>query len=202
MPRSQLLETAGFNQLVAARDGYFLYNRNDLCIGRALEKYGEFSGLEMELLRQICGPGNVVIEVGANIGAHTVGLARRVGVRGHVLAFEPQRLVFQTLCANVALNSLENVECRWAAVGSEDGYITVPDLSPHQEVNFGGPHTGRRAVGPAGPVYHPRPFHHFAVGAVCLGTRLPAPVRGVVTAHAVANLAAESAHGDNVCRSC
>jgi FkbM family methyltransferase len=136
--RSRLLETEGYNQLAAGKDGYFLYNRNDQYIGRAIEKYGEFSGLEMELLKQFCAPGNIIMEVGANIGAHTVGLARQVGSRGRVLAFEPQRLVFQTLCANVALNSLENVECFWAAVGSEDGVVTVPDLDPRQESNFGG----------------------------------------------------------------
>jgi FkbM family methyltransferase len=78
-----------------------------------------------------------------------VGLARLVGSEGRVLAFEPQRLPFQTLCANVALNSLENVDCLWAAVGSQDGFINVPDLNPRKEYNFGavtllGPQIGRR----------------------------------------------------------
>jgi FkbM family methyltransferase len=83
-------------------------------------------------------PGDVVIEVGANIGSHTVGLAKHVGPQGRVIAFEPQRLVFQTLCANVALNSLENVDCYWSALGSEDGVIAVPEANPNQENNFGG----------------------------------------------------------------
>jgi FkbM family methyltransferase len=137
MSRTRLLETGGFNQLVAGRDGYFLYNRNDQYIGRSIEQYGEFSALEMTLFQQICCPGSVVIEVGANIGAHTVGLARLVGPEGRVLAFEPQRLPFQTLCANVALNSLDNVDCFWAAVSSQDGFVNVPDLNPRKEYNFG-----------------------------------------------------------------
>jgi FkbM family methyltransferase len=136
--RSRLLETADFNQLAAARDGYFLYNLNDYYIGRSIERYGEFSALEMKLFGQFCAPGHTVIEVGANIGAHTVGLARLVGPHGRVLAFEPQRLPFQTLCANVALNSIENVDCFWAAVGSQDGFIDVPELNPRKEFNFGG----------------------------------------------------------------
>jgi FkbM family methyltransferase len=138
MSRSQLLETAGFNQLAAAKDGYLLYNRNDAYIGRSVQKYGEFSALEMELFKQVCGPGNVVIEAGANIGSHTVGLAHLVGSEGRVLAFEPQRLVFQTLCANVALNSLTNVDCYWAALGSQEGLVTVPEVDPHRYSNFGG----------------------------------------------------------------
>jgi FkbM family methyltransferase len=138
MSRSQLLETDEFNQLAAARDGYFLYNRNDYYIGRSIEQYGEFSALEMKLFGQLCTPGHIVIEVGANIGAHTVGLARLVGPQCRILAFEPQRLPFQTLCANIALNSLENVDCFWAAAGSQDGFINVPDLNPRKQFNFGG----------------------------------------------------------------
>ena len=136
--RTLLLDDAGFNQLVRGRDGYFLYNRNDPYIGRALEKYGEYSRQEMVLFRQIVRAGDVVVEVGANIGVHTLGLARAVGPAGRVLAFEPQRLVFQTLCANVALNSLDNVDCRWAALGTQDGMITVPELDPRASLNFGG----------------------------------------------------------------
>jgi FkbM family methyltransferase len=138
MSAARLLETGDFNQLAAGRDGYFLYNRNDQYIGRSIGQYGEFSALEMRLLAQICTPGSIVIEVGANIGAHTVGLARLVGPQGRVLAFEPQRLSFQTLCANVALNSLDNVDCYWAALSSQDGFINVPDLNPRKEYNFGG----------------------------------------------------------------
>lgn len=138
MSRSELLETEGFNQLAAAKDGYLLYNRNDAFIGHSVQKYGEFSGLEMELFRHICAAGNCIIESGANIGGHTVGLARLVGPQGRVLAFEPQRLVFHTLCANVALNSLTNVDCYWAAVGSQEGIIAVPEVDPYQQSNFGG----------------------------------------------------------------
>ena len=138
MSRSELLETEGFNQLAAAKDGYLLYNRNDAFVGRSVQKYGEYSDMEMELFKQVCVAGNVVIEAGANIGAHTVGLARLVGSQGRVLAFEPQRLTFQTLCANVALNSLANVDCYWAALGSQESLITVPEVDPRRFSNFGG----------------------------------------------------------------
>jgi FkbM family methyltransferase len=138
MARSHLLDTDGFNQLAVTKHGYTLYNRNDIYIGRAIEKYGEFSALEMALFEALCKAGDAVIEVGANNGAHTVGFSRVVGAHGRVLAFEPQRLVFQTLCANVALNSLTNVDCYWAAVGAQEGMITVPPGNPWQEGNFGG----------------------------------------------------------------
>jgi FkbM family methyltransferase len=137
MDQPCLFRSDGYNQLIDAKDGYLLYNKNDRYIGGAIAKYGEYSGLEMILFKQICTAGHVVIEVGANLGAHTVGLARLVGKAGRILAFEPQRLVFQTLCANVALNSLDNVDCYWSAVARENGMITVPELSPHVMNNFG-----------------------------------------------------------------
>jgi FkbM family methyltransferase len=133
-----LFESSGFNQLVRAKDGFFLCNRNDYYISGALLKYGEYSGLEMALFRRILVPGSVIMEVGANLGAHTVGLARIAGNGGRVIAFEPQRLIFQTLCANIALNNLENVECHWAAVGEQAGAVAVPEMSPHEKTNFGG----------------------------------------------------------------
>jgi FkbM family methyltransferase len=82
--------------------------------------------------------GDIVIEAGANIGAHTVPVAKRVGPSGGVLAFEPQHLVYQALCANVALNSLTNVDCYWAAADSTSGSVVVPDVDVRQPNNFGG----------------------------------------------------------------
>jgi FkbM family methyltransferase len=136
--RSHLLDNDGFNQLARVKDGYYLYNRHDTYIGKAIEKYGEFSAVEMQLLTRLCTQDDFIIEVGANIGGHTVALARHVGPGGAVLTFEPQRLVFQALCANVAINSLRNVHCFWAAAGAEESRINVPELDPTQDNNFGG----------------------------------------------------------------
>lgn len=148
---SNVLKGSGFNQLAETRDGYYLYNRNDTYIGKAIEKYGEFSTLEMKALTRMCGSNDFVIEVGANIGAHTVELARHVGPGGAVLAFEPQRLVFQTLCANVAINNLKNVYCYWAAAGANTQDIRVPELDPEKNANFGGLSLGTGAGGMAVP---------------------------------------------------
>lgn len=126
------------NRLTTCRYGRFLYNPNDIYIGRALEAYGEAHELELQLLRQLCGPGSCVFDLGANIGDHTIPLAQHVGERGFVFAFEPQRLIFQTLCANVALNDLGNVDCIHAAVGASRGTVLIPELDYSVEANYGG----------------------------------------------------------------
>jgi FkbM family methyltransferase len=115
-----------------------LFNRNDVYIGKSLDVYGEFSEGEVDLFRQIVNEGSFVVEVGANIGAHTLFFARQVGPAGGVVAFEPQRIVFQTLCANMALNSVTNVQCHQKAVGAELGEIRVPALDHLRAENFGG----------------------------------------------------------------
>jgi methyltransferase, FkbM family len=120
------------------RTGPMLYNKHDIYIGGSLQKYGEFSVGEQDVFSQIVGPGAVVVEVGANIGAHTVELARLAGRDGEVHAFEPQRIVFQALCANLALNQRTNVFARQAAVGAKSGTIAVPHLDPSARDNFGG----------------------------------------------------------------
>jgi FkbM family methyltransferase len=127
-----------FNRLKACRYGQMVYNEHDVYIGRSLDLYGEFSEGECEAFRAVVKPGDVVVEVGANIGAHTLFFARQVGPSGRVLAFEPQRIVFQTLCANMALNSVQNTYCLQLAVGSQAGAIVVPQLDYAQENNYGG----------------------------------------------------------------
>jgi FkbM family methyltransferase len=99
------------------------------------------------LFRKVVQPGQVVIEVGANIGAHTVPLARHVGPSGLVIAFEPQRILFQMLCANLALNSLPNVYCFNNAVGAVHGSVRVPPIDYGTRGNFGALALGGHEIG-------------------------------------------------------
>lgn len=129
---------AAYQRLVEARHGTFLYNANDRYVGHALETYGEYSEHETALLLRLLRPGDVVIEAGANIGALTVPLARAVGPEGLVLAFEPLPVVFHTLCANLALNALENTRAYPYALGRYDGDISIPKIDYAVMDNFGG----------------------------------------------------------------
>lgn len=141
-----------FNRQKSCRRGQMLYNFHDQYIGRALELYGEFSEGEIDMFVQMVRPGQVVLEIGANIGAHTVFFSQQVGPSGQVIAFEPQRVVFQTLCANVALNSLTNVFCFQQAVGEQPGTIIVPPLDYTQDNNYGGLALGNFEYGESVPV--------------------------------------------------
>ena len=132
------IEDSGNNKLINGRLGLFITNKYDIFIGQSLIKYGEFSWFEFEFMQQMVNTGDVVVEVGANIGAHTIGLAKSVGDQGRVIAFEPQPVVFQTLCANVLINNLDNVDCIPYAIGVENDEILYPHLNYATENNFGG----------------------------------------------------------------
>jgi FkbM family methyltransferase len=127
-----------FNRITQCRYGQMIYNANDVYIGKSLELYGEYGEGEVHLFRQILRPGDFAVDAGANIGAHTLFFAEAVGPSGVVLAFEPQRVVFQTLCGNMAINSITNAHCLNAALGSAPGQILVPPLDYARENNFGG----------------------------------------------------------------
>ena len=132
------LLATGEVRLKECRYGPMLFLANDQYIGKSLDSYGEFSQGEMDLLEQVIQTGQVVLDIGANIGTHTVFFAQKVGPAGSVIAFEPQRVLFQILCGNVALNSLKNVHTRHAAVGREPGSATVPTLDFTNVGNYGG----------------------------------------------------------------
>ncbi|MCH7935880.1 MAG: FkbM family methyltransferase [Proteobacteria bacterium] len=138
MPETSALLSERHMRLKQCRHGPMLYNVNDVYLGRSLDLYGEYTEDENRFFSATLGPGSSAVDVGAHIGCHTVFMAKRVGPEGAVFAFEPQRVIFQNLCANLALNGLSNVRVFNAAAGSEEGAITVPDIDYGAEGNFGG----------------------------------------------------------------
>lgn len=132
-----LHEFTPITKFKTCRNGQMVYNIYDRRIGQALDLYGEYGQLELNLLGQLIKPGNVVVDVGANIGAQTLFFAKRVGVKGSVLAFEAQRMMFMQLAANMALNSVTNVFPFQMAVGDRTSSINfdIPDYG--HEGDFG-----------------------------------------------------------------
>lgn len=131
------MATSEYNVIVETRYGRMLVNKNDIYIGRSLIEYGDFSFGEVQLFQQFVPSNGVVVEAGANIGAHTLFFAKHL-TAGAVYAIEAQRLAFQTLCGNIALNSVSNAICYWAAVGSTNGTMIVPVVDYSKPNNFGG----------------------------------------------------------------
>ena len=50
---SEIISLGGFNELVQAKYGWMLYNKNDTHIGSSIREYGEWSSGEIEIIKQL-----------------------------------------------------------------------------------------------------------------------------------------------------
>lgn len=134
------IDVASPYKLVQARHGWMLVNSNDVYLGQAVLRYGECCEIEVAfLLKLITMRPGAVLEIGANIGTHTVPMAKLLASQNRsLIAFEPQPVIFQNLCANLALNALANVTAWPNACSDCRGtvYFRRPDYVASG--NFGG----------------------------------------------------------------
>ena len=78
---------------------------------------------EQALMRRLVRPGNVVFDIGAHIGLHTVLLSEIVGSTGHVHAFEPNAGKAAALERTVA--ALPNAHLHAFALGESAGRVAL-----------------------------------------------------------------------------
>lgn len=97
---------------------FYVRNYRELRILDAVE-IGERAVLE--LLINSLEYGDVVYDIGASIGLYSVLLAKVVGDRGTVIAFEPEKQSYLHLLDNLNLNGLTGVRCLQKALGEEAG---------------------------------------------------------------------------------
>ncbi len=113
----------------------FNYLPDDKYVGQriALEKYEPY---ETELILKQVNKGDIIIDIGANIGYYTVLFADKVGKTGKVIAIEPDPINFEILQKNIKENKLRNVVAVQAAVGSENKkmilYKSEENLGDHK----------------------------------------------------------------------
>ncbi len=65
---------------------------------------GLYEPATIRLYQKFVSPGDTVLDIGANIGAHALPLAQRVGTTGKVIAFEPTDFAYSKLQKNLQLN--------------------------------------------------------------------------------------------------
>ncbi|MCX6720720.1 MAG: FkbM family methyltransferase [Candidatus Staskawiczbacteria bacterium] len=75
---------------------------------------------EKKVLNSLCSllnAGDVVYDIGANIGIFSIILAKKVGPSGKIIAFEPEKESLVKLKDNIGLNNLTNIEIVGKALG-------------------------------------------------------------------------------------
>jgi FkbM family methyltransferase len=122
-------------------------------IGRSIMRTGVFEMATTETLVRLIDPGELVLDVGANIGYMTSVLARASGPGGSVIAYEPNPEAHLRLARNVGRwdgGTVARVELREAALSDRDGIapLTIPQGGSEWAA------VGNQPVGRAGAVAH------------------------------------------------
>lgn len=86
---------------------------------------GRYDRLLRKVLRNEIKPGMTVLDLGANIGVHTLLAARLVGEKGRIFAFEPAPGNYGLLVRNLAVNGYTNVIPVKSAVSNRSGQVRL-----------------------------------------------------------------------------
>lgn len=91
--------------------------------------------LTTEMFKRVVKEGDVVVDIGANIGYFTLLSARLIGKKGRVYSFEPEPVNYNLLLKNINLNSYDNVVPLNKAVSNVKGmvrlYLSDSDTGAH-----------------------------------------------------------------------
>ncbi len=121
-------------ELLALRDEPLIMANPRTQLGWKLLLFGDYEPELRAYFRNFLRPGFVVVDVGANIGWHTLLMAQRVGDQGRVIAFEPNPSVRLTLQYHVSLNRFRQVEILPYALSDRAGHVQFnapPADGPH-----------------------------------------------------------------------
>lgn len=91
----------------------------------SLSIWGAFEEFETEIVKKEIKAGDVVLDIGANIGYYTLIFAKLVGENGKVFAFEPDPVNFSLLKKNIETNGYKNVVLIQKAVSNKNEMLKL-----------------------------------------------------------------------------
>lgn len=95
--------------IITVRDGIKWELDLNEYIDSAIYHQGLFKPNTVNVINNTVGEGMTVLDIGANIGCHTLRFAKLVGMSGKVIAVEPMSWAFSKLKRNVELNDFNNI---------------------------------------------------------------------------------------------
>jgi FkbM family methyltransferase len=121
-------------------------------IGRELVRQNVFDIAVSETAWRLLKPGDIAVDVGANVGYMTSLFAARVGAQGRVEAFEPHPRIFARLRRNLRTSAVNappaNVRLHDCALGDHDGIAQLVEPRIFG-INEGASTVGRQDAAPA-----------------------------------------------------
>lgn len=112
-----------------------IHAQTDVHVSASIASKGIWEPQETRFLLDTLRPGDVFVDVGANIGYFSLLASSRVGSSGAVLAFEPEAANYALLEANCRLNHCDNTRCFQVALGEQNAggtlYLNELNLGDH-----------------------------------------------------------------------
>ena len=116
-PHRNILDIQGSKMFINVNDK--AYNMKETFEGYAAHLVHEPA--TTDLFEKVVRPGDVVLDLGANIGYFTLLAAKNVGPSGKVFSFEPETKNFSYLKKNIELNNYNHVQPNQKAVSNKNG---------------------------------------------------------------------------------
>ncbi len=95
---------------------------------RTFQFYATFRSWERQtvsMFKKVVKEGDIVVDLGANIGYYTLLAARLVGRSGKVYAFEPEPVNYSLLLKNIEINGYDNVIPTQKAISDTTGTVRL-----------------------------------------------------------------------------
>jgi len=105
---TKLIKKGNPRSLYCTREGSYYCLDEGKYLDKCIIDLGVFEVTSTEVVRKLVKPGNVVIDVGANIGYYTVLLSKLVGDAGKIISFEPTENYRKILQKNIDENNITN----------------------------------------------------------------------------------------------
>lgn len=120
--------------LVPTKFGFSIYcDRRDV-IGSSIIEDGQWEALVTETICAILKPGDVALDIGANMGYDALLMSHLVGDKGLVVAFEPDLENLSRFLRSVLVNGRSNIVVQSIALSDDVGKAVI---SPPPAENLG-----------------------------------------------------------------
>lgn len=94
-------------------------------VDEAIAEFGYWEPKVAEQIKKILSAGGTFIDIGANIGYHSLLAAKILGDKGRVYSFEPQDAIYHQFMKSLAKNNLKNVTVYNTALSDHSGGSTL-----------------------------------------------------------------------------
>ncbi len=133
-----------YSKTIQAKNGNYIITANDLGHDQFYKKTGAtLMHNEIEYLCQLFKffpKDTMILDIGANLGLFSVPISKFLQTNhahAKILSFEPQRLVYNMLSGNAALNNCVNLFCHHIALGDQEGWLKIPPINYGIKQDFG-----------------------------------------------------------------